>query len=68
MYHFCARPFFRYLKVKALRSDGIKLLWGTGSSWKNHLFSKTITNSKKAKHSFVDAYITHCPKPVRFNN
>ena len=22
----------------------------------------------KAKHSFVDACITHCPKPVRFNN
>ena len=29
---------------------------------------KKIQNSKKAKHSFVDACITHCPKPVRFNN
>ena len=42
--------------------------WGTGSGWKNRLFSKTVKNSKKAKHSFVDACITHCPKPVRFNN
>ena len=42
--------------------------WGTGSSWKNRLFSKTVKNSKKAKHSFVDASITYYPKPIRFNN
>ena len=42
--------------------------WGTGSSWKNRLFFKTVNNSKKAKHSFVDACITRYPKPVRFNN
>ena len=42
--------------------------WGTGSSGENRLFSKTKKNSKKAKHSFVDAYITHCPKLIRFNN
>ena len=35
---------------------------------KNHLFNKTVKNSKKAKHSFVGACITHYPKPVRFNN
>ena len=39
--------------------------WGTGS---NRLFSKIVTNSKKAKHSFVDACFTHCPKPGRLNN
>ena len=39
--------------------------WGNGSSWKNRLFSRTVKNSKKAKHSFVGAWITHYPKPVR---
>ena len=29
---------------------------------------KTVKNSKKAKDSFVDACITHCPNPFRFNN
>ena len=29
---------------------------------------KTVTNSEKAKHSFVDALLTHCSKPVRFDN
>ena len=38
------------------------------SSRKSGLFSKTVKNSKKAKHSLVDACITHCPKPDRFNN
>ena len=54
--------FFRYLKAKALK-ETIKLPWGTGTSLKNR-FSKTVKNSKKAKHSSVDACITHCPKPV----
>ena len=58
--------FFRYLKAKALK-ETIKLPWGTGTSLKNR-FSKTVKNSKKAKHSSVDACITHCPKPARFNN
>ena len=31
-------------------------------------FLKTVKNSKKAKHSFVGACITHYHKPVRFNN
>ena len=44
------------------------MLWGTGSGRKSGLFSKTVKNSKKAKHSLVDACITHCPKPDRFNN
>ena len=57
--------FFRYLKAKALRWHKIALGdW----VWKNRWFSKTVKNSKKAKHSFVDAFITHCPKPLRFNN
>ena len=53
--------FFRYLKAKALRWHKIALGdW----VWKNRWFSKTVKNSKKAKHSFVDACITHCPKLV----
>ena len=28
--------------------------------WKNRLFSKTVKNSKKAEHSFLDACNTHC--------
>ena len=58
--------FFRHLKAKALRSD--KNALGDWVWLKNRLFSKTVKNSKKAKHSFVHASITHCPKPVRFNN
>ena len=46
----------------------MKFPWGTGSSRENRLFSKTLENSLKAKHSFVDACIKHCPKPVLFNN
>ena len=42
--------------------------WGTGTNRKNRLVSKLFTNSKVAKHSFVDAYIKYCPIPVWFNN
>jgi len=40
-----------------------------GTNRKNRLFSKLFTNSKVAKHSFVDAYIKqYCLIPVWLNN
>ena len=33
-----------------------------------YFLTNIATNLKKAKHSFVDTCITHCPKPVRFKN
>ena len=47
---------------------GYNSFGGLGLVEKVIYFRKKVKNSKKAKHSFVDACITHCPKPVRFNN
>ena len=47
---------------------GYNCFGGLGLVEKSRLFSKTVKNSKTAKHSLVDAFITHCPKPVQFNN
>ena len=47
---------------------GYNCFGGLGLVEKVIYFRKKVKNSKKAQHSFVDACITHCPKPVRFNN
>ena len=41
---------------------------GVGLVKKAVYFLKQLKNSKKAKHSLVDACFTHCPEPVPFNS
>jgi len=47
---------------------GYNFFGGLGLVEKAVYFLKQLKNSKKAKHSLVDACIAHCSKPVRFNN
>ena len=47
---------------------GYNCFGGLGLVEKAVYFLKQLKNSKKATHSFVDACIAHCLKPVRFNN